>query len=68
MNYSVDWDGPGERDPDITHPFDQNKDGLWCTVCGEHIAAPWHLEDDDYTPPSDCTNCGWPDEFDPEAV
>jgi len=51
-----------------TVQWDRNKHGLWCEVCGAHIAAPWTLEEDDYEPPEICPNCGFPDEFDPEAV
>jgi rubrerythrin len=50
------------------HKFEQNEHGLWCQVCGEHIAAPWHLADEDFQAPDNCPNCGWPDEFDPESV
>ena len=48
--------------------WEQNEHGLWCPVCGNHIAAPWHLEDDDYMPPETCPQCGFPDELDPEAI
>jgi hypothetical protein len=42
-------------------PWDQNEHGLWCSACGEHIAAPWHLEEGDYEPPEICKTCGFPD-------
>ena len=59
----VDLTNRGIGHPDMT----LTEDGLWCTVCGECIAAPWNL-DEDYTPPDCCPCCGWPDEFDPDAV
>lgn len=49
-----------------------NEDGLWCTVCGERLVAPMYVDDDlDYkffTELENCPSCGWPDDFDPEAV
>jgi len=51
-----------------THEWEENKDGFWCQACGELIAAPWHIKEKGYEPPDRCPNCGWPDEFDPEAV
>ena len=47
--------------------WELNEHGLWCAVCGELIAAPWNI-DEEYEPPECCPNCGWPDEFDPEAI
>ncbi len=44
------------------HGWEMNEQGLWCPICGEHLA------DDDLEPPEICPNCGWPDEFDPEKV
>ena len=54
---------------DLKDPKDWtlNEHGLWCDVCGELIAAPWNI-DEDYEAPEVCPNCGWPDEFDPEAL
>jgi hypothetical protein len=47
------------------HLWAETEDGLWCECCGNHIAARWHLDDEDYTPPDECRQCGFPD---PEAV
>lgn len=41
-------------------PWEHNDHGLWCPACGEHIAAPWNI-DDDYEPPDACKTCGFPD-------
>jgi hypothetical protein len=56
-----------DRLDEFDHPFEVNEHGLWCQVCGEHIAAPWNITET-YIPPENCKRCGWPDEFDPEAV
>jgi hypothetical protein len=45
----------------MAHPWDQNEHGLWCSACGEHIAAAWHLDEDGYEPPQSCKTCGFPD-------
>lgn len=50
------------------HPWDQNEHGLWCPVCGNHIAAIWNLEEEGYEPPDACNQCGFPDEIDPDAI
>lgn len=42
-------------------PWDWNEHGLWCTACGNHIAAAWTIDDDDYDPPETCKQCGFPD-------
>ena len=47
MNYSVDWDGPGERDDETKcekrgyHEFaGKEPDGIWvCVVCGFRRSA-----------------------------
>jgi len=56
-----------DRLDEFDHPFAVNESGVWCTVCGELIAAPWNV-DETYVPPGNCKHCGWPDEFDPEKV
>lgn len=50
------------------HPWDENEHGLWCPCCGNHIAAPWNMEDEDFQAPTICKQCGFPDEIDPEAI
>lgn len=45
----------------IDSPWDENEHGLWCPNCGNHIAAPWNLEDEDFTPPESCKGCGYPE-------
>jgi hypothetical protein len=42
-------------------PWDLNEHGLWCPACGEILAAPWHLEDEDFVEPEICKTCGFPD-------
>jgi hypothetical protein len=41
-------------------PFDANEHGIWCTACGEIIAAPWNLSKD-WVAPDSCRTCGFPD-------
>ena len=41
-------------------PWDVNGHGLWCTACGDCLAAS-HNIDDDYEPPESCRQCGFPD-------
>ncbi len=43
------------------HPWDENEHGLWCSACGNHIAAPWNMEVEGYEPPETCKQCGFPD-------
>lgn len=43
------------------HPWDENEHGLWCSACGNHIAAMWTMEEDGYEPPLTCHQCGYPD-------
>lgn len=45
-----------EADP----PWEANEHGLWCINCGNHIAAPWNIEDG-YEPPECCRECGFPE-------
>lgn len=42
-------------------PWLQNEDGLWCPACGDHIAAPWIMDEEGYQPPDACRTCGFPD-------
>lgn len=54
-------DAPSRRYPvNADAPWERNEHGLWCPACGEHIAAPWNM-DDDYRPPESCKTCGFPD-------
>jgi len=48
-------------------PFEANDCGLWCPLCGAHVAAPWNV-DDHFVPPDVCPLCGFPDQIDPEAM
>ena len=41
-----------------------NDHGLWCPMCGWHVAAPWNVESKGYRPPMICRECG----FDAEPV
>ena len=43
------------------HPWDMNEHGLWCTACGNLIAAPWSIDRDGFEPPETCRQCGAPD-------
>lgn len=54
--------------PATDHPLYRNEHGLWCPCCGNHIAASWTMEEEDYEPPMICKQCGFPDEIDPEAI
>ena len=56
-----------DRLDEFDHPFDVNEHGLWCPMCGELQQASFHI-DETYVPPENCKHCGWPDDFDPEAV
>lgn len=38
-------------------PWEANEDGLWCLNCGNHIAAPWNIEEG-YVAPESCRECG----------
>ena len=50
-----------------SHSFEENESGLWCPLCGNHLAAR-HNMDETYIPPEVCPQCGFPDEIDPEAI
>lgn len=41
--------------------FSHNEQGLWCDVCGQHIADEIDLSDDDFCEPDTCKSCGFPD-------
>jgi len=56
-----------DRLDEFDHPFTVNEHGIWCPLCGAHIAAP-HNIDETYVPPEVCAQCGFPDEIDPEAI
>jgi hypothetical protein len=45
----------------------RNDDGFWCCVCGNLLKPAFHDDADDYTP-EQCSQCGAPDEIDPEAI
>lgn len=44
----------------ISH-WDGNEHGLWCPACGNHIAAPWRMDEPDFEPPESCKQCGFPE-------
>lgn len=48
--------------------WEQNEFGLWCPLCGNHIARADECEEDDYKAPEQCRDCGFPDEIDPERI
>lgn len=50
------------------HPYAETSQGLWCNVCGNHVATDYDLEDEGFEPPTDCPQCGWPDDFDPDRI
>ena len=56
-----------DRLDEFDHPFTVNEHGLWCGVCGELIAPTRHVNET-YTPPENCPACGWPDDFDHDAI
>lgn len=41
-------------------PWDVNDHGLWCPSCGWLAAPPWFFDDEDFTPPESCRECGYP--------
>lgn len=43
------------------HDWEENEFGLWCPACGNIIAAPWNMADEDFAPPMSCDQCGFPD-------
>lgn len=46
----------------------ENECGLWCEICGSHLASPEQIDDEEFEQPECCPQCGAPDEFDPEAA
>jgi hypothetical protein len=42
-------------------PWEENSFGLWCPACGDLIAPSFHMDDEDFTPPECCKQCGFPD-------
>jgi hypothetical protein len=49
----------------------RNDDGFWCNVCGNCLKPSFHFESDDEADefePTHCSQCGAPDEIDPEAI
>lgn len=45
---------------------DRNEDGAWCPACGDLVANSFHI-DDDWEEPSECRQCGFPDDIDAMA-
>jgi len=43
------------------HLWAENEHGLWCPNCGEHHAAPWEMDDEDFSPRLTCRACGFPE-------
>lgn len=47
-------------DPRIKH-WDLNEDGLWCSACGNYIAARSRMDELDFEAPESCKQCGFPE-------
>lgn len=44
----------------MSHPWEENEDGLWCPACGDIIRARFNM-DDEFDPPESCKTCGFPE-------
>lgn len=68
METTIETAGDLPSDDPIPEYAVLNDHGLCCDICGYHVTASWNMEDDDYTPPENCPNCGAPDDFNPDKV